>query len=220
MSTRILQKISFFSHLRKAELKRVMGIASMRKYSAGELIFSKHQTGNHLFVVKSGSVKIYTSPGLHRKKTLAYLRDGDFFGEMALLGGKIRSASAQATADSELLVIHRKNFKKLIFEDRTFTLKLLYTMSERLRKADREIESLIFQNILGRLVRTIVGLCGSRHQCPITLTLSQQELADLLGTTREPLSRALAMLKRSGMIDSRNKHIVVKNLSRLKAISN
>lgn len=220
MTAKILRKVSFFSHLRNLELHRIMSIASSKKYKAGEIIFSKEQIGNHLFVVKSGSVKIYTSPGFARKKTFAYLNEGNFFGEMALLGGRVRSASAQAITDCELLVIPREKFKKIISTDIEFTLGMLHTLSERLRMANREIESLLFQNVLGRLVRTLVDLCGAKRQCPITLELSQRELADFVGTTREPLSRALAMLKRSEMVDSGNKRIIVKNLSRLKAITN
>ncbi len=219
MTAKILRKVSFFRHLRNAELRRIISIASARKYRAGEIIFSKEQIGNHLFVVKSGSVKIYTSPGFGRKKTFAYLNEGNFFGEMALLGGRVRSASAQAITDCELLVIHREKFKKIILTDMEFTLGMLHTLSERLRRANQEIESLLFQNTLGRLVRTLVDLCGAKRQCPITLELSQRELADFVGTTREPLSRALAMLRHSELVDSGNKRIIVKNLSRLKAIS-
>jgi len=219
MTTKILQNVSFFSHLREPELQRILSISLVKKYSPGELIFTKEQTGNHLFVVRSGSVKIYTGTGPKRRKTLAYLGQGDFFGEMALLGGKTRSASAQAITETELIVINREIFKKLIFTDKEFTMKILYTLSERLRKADKELESMLFQNILGRLVRTLVALSGNKHQTPITLALSRQELADCVGTTREPLSRAISILRKGGLVDSRNKHLIIKNLERLKAIS-
>ncbi|MFH1620025.1 MAG: Crp/Fnr family transcriptional regulator [bacterium] len=218
MTTRILKKIAFFRHLRQQELKRIISIAGRYSHKAGKIIFSKEEVGNHLFIVKSGKVGIYISPGFNRKKTFAYLKSGDFFGEMALLGGKIRSASAQAVTDCELMVIHRKNFRKLLFTDIKFTLRLLYTISERLQMADKEIEALLFKNVLGRLVRTLVNLCGLKKQTPISLGISQQELADFVGTTREPLSRALSLLKRNGTIESKNRHIIIKNLARLKSI--
>lgn len=219
MSTKILKQVSLFRHLRNRELQRIMTISSIWKFAKGDIIFDKQEVGNHFFIVRTGKVKIFTETFLSRRKTLAYLGPGDFFGEMALLGGKVRSASAQAMDNCELLVIQRKKFKDLICTDREFTFKLLHTMSERLRKADSEIESLLFQNMLGRLVQTLVTLVERRHKSPIAMNISLQELADFVGTTREPLSRALAHLKKGNTIEYKNKQMVIKDLARLKAMA-
>jgi len=142
---------------------------------------------------------------------------GDFFGEMALLGGKVRSASAQAVENSELLVINDKNFKKLLKSDFNFTLRLLYTLAGRLKQADEEIESLLFQNTLCRLAKALFRLSQETSQPVLKITV--QELADYVGTTREPLSRALSVMRRSQIIECRDRQVVITDAKRLTAMA-
>jgi len=221
MPVKYLETTSCFKHLASAELKRLFSIAKTVRVPANTMIFSKDEAGETFFVVNSGRVKIFTTTATDRTKTLAYLGPGDFFGEMALLGGKVRSASARAEEDSELLVITKANFNRLIKKDGEFTLQLLHTLSERLRKADEEIEALLFHNMLGRLAGAILKLCGEVPPgCePPGIEMSIQELADYIGTTREPLSRALAMLRRTGMLDYKDRKISITDIARLKAIA-
>jgi len=220
MSANVLKKAGFFSNFKDPELRRVMAISKEAKYAKDELIFDRETVGNAFFVVLKGRVKIFTGEG-RRMKTLAYLGEGDFLGEMALLGGKVRSASAMAAEDSRLLVITKNNFLKLLGTDRQFSLSLLRTLSDRLRQANHEIESLLFHNMIGRLACAILQLC---RECgaisePAEIKMTLRELADYVGTTREPLSRALAMLKRSGAITYEDKTLTVRDFSKLKSIS-
>ena len=163
MVASILKQVSFFSGLNNGELNKVLAIAAVKKYAPGQMVFAKEDLGNNFFIVKSGRIKIFTTVGSDKKKTFAFLKKGDFFGEMSLLGGKIRSASAQAADESELFVIPKKNFKRLILENPDFTLKLLHILVERLNKCDKEIESMLFHNILGRLADAILD---ALHQPP------------------------------------------------------
>lgn len=211
-----VRRPEIFKHLRDSQLRRMMAISKPENCKAGEIIFSAHDIGDKFFGVESGRVRIFTQAN-RREKTLAYIEAGDFFGEMALLDGKHRSASAQALVDTKLMVVNKTAFRKLL-ADTDFTIKLLDTLTRRLREADREIESLLFQNMLGRLARAIIKLAGPEKTHKASLHMTLRELANYIGTTREPLSRAMASLKRCGLIDYQEKTLQIKNYRRLAAI--
>jgi CRP-like cAMP-binding protein len=198
-----IKKVPFFKGLSDTEIMQVIKIAQSRRYKENELIFHKEDLGNSFFIVKEGCVKIFASIGGDKKKTFAFLKRGDFFGEMSLLGGRVRSTSAQAADETELYVISKKNFKRLIMTNPEFTLKLLQTLAERLTKADKEITSMLFHNILGRLAQAILELAKGKTGSPVVVEIDQSELAQYLGTTRVPVCRAVNMLKRAGVIDYR-----------------
>jgi CRP/FNR family transcriptional regulator/CRP/FNR family cyclic AMP-dependent transcriptional regulator len=219
MVANALKKVLLFRGLTPRELKQILSISVLRRYAAGEMVFAKRDLGNTFFIVKTGRIKIFTTVGADKKKTFAFLKKGDFFGEMSLLGGRIRSASAQAAEESELFVISKKNFKRLILENADFTLKLLHTLAERLNECDKEIESMLFHNILGRLAEAILKLSADKHTKPVKMAIDQNELAQYLGTTRVPVCRAINTLKRSGVIDYRRGELVILNQARLKSIA-
>jgi CRP/FNR family transcriptional regulator/CRP/FNR family cyclic AMP-dependent transcriptional regulator len=219
MTASALKKVPFFRGLPQREIERIFSISSIKRYSAGEMVFAKQDLGNNFFIVKSGRIKIFTSVGAGKKKTFAFLKKGDFFGEMSLLGGRVRSASAQAAEDSELFVISKTNFKRLILKNADFTLQLLHTLTERLNKCNKEVESMLFHNILGRLAEAILELSADKHTRPVKMAIDQNELAQYLGTTRVPVCRAINTLKRSGVIDYRRGELVILDQVRLRSIA-
>lgn len=219
MVSSVLKQISFFKDLSNSDLKKLFSIAGLKKYAAGQMVFAKADLGNNFFIVKTGRIKIFTTVGGGKKKTFAYLKKGDFFGEMSLLGGRTRSASAQAMEDSEVLVISKKNFKRLIIENPDFSLNLLQTLVERLHKANKDMESMLFHNILGRLAEAILELSKDKHTKPVKMAIDQNELAQYLGTTRVPVCRAINTLKRAGIIDYRRGELVILNQARLQSMA-
>jgi CRP/FNR family transcriptional regulator, cyclic AMP receptor protein len=220
---RFLKNVPFLSALPKKDLERIYKIAKTREFRPGEPIFTKAEAAEHMFVVLSGRVKIFTHSSGKKRKTFAYLLPGEFFGEMALLEGKTRSASAQAVDPSRILLIGKAEFKRLLISDPDLTYYLLRTVSERLRRANEEIEDLLFRNILGRVSKALFDL-GRRHgkaEGPsVTLgdKYTHQELADLVGTTREPLTRALSTLRRANLIDVRDGRYLIKDAAKLGAL--
>jgi len=215
----ILKEVSFFSGLNNLELNKVLAIAVVKKYSKGHMVFAKEDLGNNFFIVKSGRIKIFTTVGSNKTKTFAFLKKGDFFGEMSLLGGKTRSASAQAADESELFVIPKKKFKLLIHKNPDFTIKLLHTLVERLDKCNKDVECMLFHNILGRLADAILELSKDKHSKPVKMAIDQNELAQYLGTTRVPVCRAINTLKRSGVIDYHRGELIIMNSARLRSIA-
>jgi len=222
MALKYLQKIPFLRQVPGKDLNRILRLAKLKTYKKGEVIFRQEESGNHLFVVASGLIKIYVSSSTKRRKTMAILKAGDFFGEMALLDGQVRSANAMVLKPSAILMVHKNDFKRLLLSDPKLNFLVLRTLSERLRRANEQIQALLFKNVHGRVVKTLVEMAagGKKENGGVVLAqpMTRRDLAEIVGTTREPVTRSLSMLKRAGLIEYRDKDIVIKDLARMKAL--
>ncbi len=203
---KLLKRIPFLSALSPAHLREVYRLAREVEIAAGQPVFTKRQDAEAMFIVLSGRIKIYTDSAGKKRKTFAYLKEGEFFGEMALLEDLPRTASAQAVSASRLLLIYKKDFQRLLARDPRLALYLLKTLCERLRRANQELEGMLFRNILGRVAKVVLDQAKSSGEpwkgggIVLKDRFTQQELADMVGTTREPLTRALSSLRRAGLI--------------------
>lgn len=220
MDLSILRRIPFLSALSTAHLREIYRIARVREVEPREAIFSKAELARHMFIVMSGRVKIFTRSASKKSKTFAYLSAGDFFGEMALLEGSVRSASAQAVLPTRILLIGKSEFKRLLLADQKMSYHMLRTVSLRLRRANEEIESLLFRNILGRVSKALCDLSRTsgkyfRGGSLLNERYTHQELADLVGTTREPLTRALSTLRRADLVGIRHGRYYIKDTRKL-----
>jgi CRP-like cAMP-binding protein len=214
------RRISLFNRLPRAKLARLTRIARRREFPAGRTVFSAGEPARHMFVVLSGRIKIESPAHGRKRKTYSYLRRGDFFGEMALLDNDRRSASAISVEDSSLLIVSKADFKNLLLTDPALSLALIETLSARLRRADEEIEGLLFGTLVNRLAKLLRSLARGTRRAPINARRrgpTQQELADMLGTSREPLARALAILRRAGAVNSSRRGISVISPAKLEA---
>jgi len=202
---KLLKKIPFLSALSAKHLQEVYRLAEEVSVHTRQSLFAKRQDSDAMYIVLSGRIKIFTNSASKKRKTFAYLTEGEFFGEMSLLEGTTRSAAASAVEPSRLLMIRKKDFQRLLASDPKLALYLLQTVCERLRRANEEIEGLLFRNILGRVAKAMLELgrrSGEAHGTALILKdrYTQQELADVVGTTREPLTRALSTLRRAGLV--------------------
>jgi len=212
-------KNSFLRKLDKPLQKKIFSLARQKKYAKGDIIFKKDELGNKLFLVRSGRVKIFSSFGYNKRKTFSFLEPGDIFGEMALLGRNTRTASAQAIVPSEILIISKKNFKEFLLRNPGFSLRLMQVLVERWDRADKEIENMIFYNIMGRLASKLLELVGKRTRVPVELDIEQSELAECLGTTRVPICRAISVLKKREILSYKKKKILIYNIDKLKSMA-
>ncbi|MEF3280097.1 MAG: Crp/Fnr family transcriptional regulator [Elusimicrobiota bacterium] len=212
----LFRKVNIFSNFSDSEFKKISKILKIKKVKKGKIVFNKNEIGNSFFIVKSGKIKIFTNAS-HKKKVYSILGEGEFFGELALLGIKYRTASAQAEEDSELFSISSKDFQKYILKNKNFILKLLYNLAYRLKKADEEIEGLIFKNIFGRVAKEIFELSKKEKMGKIYIT--QKKLAENLGTTRIPVNRVLQKMKEKGIIDTSRERITIIDVDKIRSIS-
>ena len=159
----LLQRIPIFSGLNNKEFERLMTGMKRQYGKKGAFLFYENDEGGEMFLIVSGLVKVFKSDASGHIKTLTFLRDGDFFGEMALLDVEARSASAQFMEDTELMTLEGRSFRSIVDDHTVIALKMLKTMSTRLREANRQIEDLAFRNLPGRVASTIIRL-ADKHR--------------------------------------------------------
>ncbi len=192
----VFQRVSLFAELESGELEALSRVASVRQYPAGASILRESEPGDLFFVLLRGEVKVFVDSPDGREVVLTHLQAGDFFGEMALFAGDVRSASVTSLADSELVVLSRADFLAVLAHDFALTKKILRTLSARLRRANDVIESLALQDVGGRLARYLLRLAAESGKPPVDGYFvvhrpTHQEIANSIGATRETVTRML-----------------------------
>ncbi|MCD6412762.1 MAG: Crp/Fnr family transcriptional regulator [Elusimicrobia bacterium] len=223
VEAKILKKIPAFSKLSEKQMKQLSKISSVESFAKGDIIFSEESAGQILFFVISGRIKIYKSTPTGQVKTLTYLNKGDIFGEMAIFGGRSRSATARVMEACRILFIKANDFKKFAVKNVDVLLKIIGTLSARLKRADEEIKSLAYNSVLARCSFVLLDLAGQYGvnrdgRIFIQLPFTHAELASYVGTSREVISRMITKLKDLKYIEFQKGKIVILNPSGLRQI--
>lgn len=210
----LLKKIPLFSSLKNEELEAINMVSIVKKFQKDQIILLENEDGDSLFTITKGKVKVTTFSEHGKEVIFSILYDGDFFGDMSLLDGKPRSASVVAIEDSEVRMIRRPDFVRLLDQHPGIALKLLEELTSRLRKADERIESLALLDVTGRIAGTLLQL--AKEKCSSTLRgivirsrPTHQELANMAGTTRETVTRILKQLEQKNYIIISGKDITI-----------
>ncbi|MFH1982438.1 MAG: Crp/Fnr family transcriptional regulator [Pseudomonadota bacterium] len=182
----------------------------------GDVLFRKGAEGGRLFIVQKGAIKIVLPSPQGGEMIVCIFSEGDFLGEMALLDREPRSADAIAVRDSELLAISRRDFIDFLRSNETAMETILSTLSRRLRRTDTLLEDKCFLNISERLAKKLVELSDAfgvgdeaGEVIDIQIPLTQKELAEMVGATRESINKELGELKKAGLITMRGKTICI-----------
>lgn len=200
-----LKRVPLFSELDDEELRQLASVIREQSYKKHTTIVHVDDPGNALFILKSGLVKITIEDQHGYEIILRMLYPTDFFGEMSLLDGMPRSATVTTQEPSEVLTIHRDPFLDTIEKSPKILLKMTAVLSKRLRKANELIHSLAFFDVYGKVARVLLNLVNEKgrvteHGTVIDMRLTQQELADLAGMTRETMARTLRDFQQAGCI--------------------
>lgn len=201
----LLHSVPIFSDLPRSALSKIAERMVSRSYSKGQMILLEDALGETFFVIASGGVKITRLSDDGREVILAMLGEADFFGEMSLLDGEGRSANVVALEDSEVLTLTRSDFLEILEQYPKIAISLLEELTRRLRKSDQQIESLSLSDVEHRIGITLVRLAeelGTIHMGDVTIRNLpfQQDIANMAGTSRETVSRTLAILEEKGYI--------------------
>jgi CRP-like cAMP-binding protein len=207
----LLRDHPIFGAIDRAQLERLVSFARKRKVAAGTTIFVKGDPGTALYAVCTGTVKVSITASDGREAMLSLLHPGEIFGEMALLDGRPRAADVVATTDCELMMIERRDFLAFVHKEPSLALKFVEMLCDRLRRANEHFEEVIFQNLPVRLARTLLqlaaqGTAGTNRQ---TLKITQREISQMLGTTRESINKQLRIWAAAKMIALERGGIVV-----------
>ena len=200
-----LKKVPLFSDLDDEELHKLASIVREQNYKRRTTIVRVDDPGGALYILKSGLVKITIEDQHGDEMILRILYPTDFFGEMSLLDGMPRSATVTAQEPSEVLTISREHFLNIIEQSPKILLKMTAVLSQRLRNTNELIHSLAFFDVYGKVARLLLNLAAERGRVTeqgtvIDMRLTQQELAELAGMTRETMARTLRELQQAGCI--------------------
>ncbi|TXG86385.1 MAG: cyclic nucleotide-binding domain-containing protein [Rhodocyclaceae bacterium] len=190
-----------FSGVCDPELEQIAGVAAHRKVSRGTVIVRSGDPTDSLYILINGSARVMNSDEEGREVILSILGPGDFFGEMGLIDGSPRSADVVAAESCELLVISKADFKRCLQENFEVALNIMKRLVERLREADRKIESLALMDVYGRVAKLLLDVSeihDGRRIIPRRLT--KQDIAKMIGASREMVSRVMKDLEGSGYI--------------------
>jgi CRP/FNR family transcriptional regulator, cyclic AMP receptor protein len=216
-----LSTIPFFAGLERLALERVAAGMRARRFRRGEVIFHIGDPGDALFVIVQGEVKISLPSETGDEAILATLRSGDVFGELALLDGAPRSASATAISPTETVVLPRDRFRELIATEAGVRDALLASIAGELRRLTTHVEELHFLDITGRLAARLVRLANEGGKATadgdtrLASNLTQGDLAAMVGCTRQSVNKLLGQFTDDGLIRLDREGIVITDLDGL-----
>lgn len=221
MDITLLKKVPIFSQLNDEELEKIRGLCVTKKYGKDRLILIEEDTGSSMFLLQKGRVKVSRMSDDGREVILSILESGDFFGEMSLLDGKVRSASVTAIEDSEVLLLRRGDFLRLLEDYPQIAISLLKELAARIRRSDTQIKSLSLQDAMGRVASTLIMLAEDhgkiRHgQLVISRIPLQQDLANMAGTSRETISRVFKYLEEEKLIHRDRRKLLIPDYAKFK----
>lgn len=215
-SSQYLQRVGIFAGLDRDDLRDLAQRMQMREYAAGALIVGQEDRGDSLFIVVHGRVKVVLYGDNGREIILSMFREGEIFGEMSLLDNQPRSASVISLEPTKALVLERSAFVRHLSDHPTTATAILAEMSRRLRQADKVIGNLALLDVYGRLARLLQDL-AEREGVPtgegvlIKERPTQQEIASMIGTSRETVSRALSDFARRGLLTMSGRSVVLRS---------
>jgi CRP-like cAMP-binding protein len=190
------------------------------RHRVGDEIFAKGSPGNSLMAVLNGTVRISSVSDGGREIIFNLIHPGEIFGEIALLDGRERTADAIAMTDCELLVLHRRDFIPFIERRPDVCIKLIELLCHRLRRTSEQVEELSFSHLESRMAKALLRLAQeSEHQttpdAPIDLRITQRELGNMVGGSREHVNKQLQAWQKAGLIELGKGVIVIRNRSAL-----
>tara|TARA_Y100000748_G_scaffold47570_2_gene36090 strand:- start:6432 stop:7115 length:684 start_codon:yes stop_codon:yes gene_type:complete len=211
---KLLQSVALFWDLNDEELGYISEKMVSRQYDTGNYIFLEESDGEQCFFVVKGSVKITRLSKEGREVILAMLNQGDFFGEMSLLDGESRSANVIALEKTEVLTLNRKDFLIVLHDYPKIAIQLLKELASRLRKSDRHIASLSLSDAEKRIALSIIRFADDQGtirngKVSISKIPIQQDIANMAGTSRETVSRALSVLEKENLIERNGRELII-----------
>jgi CRP/FNR family transcriptional regulator len=217
----LLSRVPLFSELSRGELERISRVAVPRSFPAGVRVFHEGDRSDACYLVRSGDLRVTREHSDGRAIALATLGPGDIFGELAMLDGQARSASVETLSDSELLALPAADVRRLLAAHSEISVKLIAALTRRLRETNERVARQSFQTVPSRVAGVLTQLVAEETVPEglqgVTIRMTQADLAQLAGTSRESVSRFLATLERAGVVQVGRGRVTVVEPRRLRA---
>ena len=212
VSTLLLRNVPLFSQLPEGQLSLLTRVVGRKAFPRSSTIISAGDPTDSLYIVIAGRLKVMMSDDEGREVILAILSSGEFFGEMGLVDDAPRSATVIAIEPCELLTISKADFKKCLAENFDICMGVMRGLVKRLRDADRKIGSLALMDVYGRVARLLLEMADTIDgQKVVTKKLPKQDIAKMIGASREMVSRVMKDLQTGGYIEVRQGAIFLRD---------
>jgi CRP-like cAMP-binding protein len=209
-----IRSVPLFRALSDDPLRELAGRLATREVRRGEVIFRRGDQGTTLYVIDAGAVRISNLATDGREAVVALLGPGEVFGELSLFGQGLRSADAHAMEDGRLLSLSHEDFRPYLEQHAAVAVALLDILASRLRETDEALQDVIFQDVPGRVAKRLCQLAANHgvsleDGVLIDLTLTQEDLARMVGSSRETVNKALTAFTARGWIRSIDRRYVI-----------
>lgn len=216
-----LKQISIFSQLKEEFLQKIDHISIIRNFAKGRIIFVEGEPGEAFYYIKSGLVKISKDSSDGREHILHILNEGHVFAEVTLFNNTSYPATAEVLEEAQIGIIKNNDLEKLIVENPEISLELIKYLNHRLIEAQNKVRNLALYDTFGRTAQALVKLADdygkkTSEGIELELSISRQELANIVGTTRETVIRVLAAFKKEKSIELDKSHIKIKDIEKVK----
>ena len=212
VSTAVLKTVPLFASLAEEQLRMLTTMVTRKSTPRSTTIMAGGDPTDSLYIVLSGRLKVMMSDSEGKEVILAILGPGEFFGEMGLIDDEPRSATVVTIEPCELLSIAKRDFKKCMAENFQMTEAVMRGLVRRLREADRKIGSLALLDVYGRVARLLLDMAENVDgEKVVTKRLPKQDIAKMIGASREMVSRVMKDLQTGGYIEMRGSTIVLRD---------
>ena len=212
VSTAVLKAVPLFASFPEDQLRMLTTMVARRSAGRNTTIMSSGDATDSLYIVLSGRLKVMMSDSEGKEVILSILGPGEFFGEMGLIDDEPRSASVVTIEPCELLSITKRDFKRCLAENFEMAMAVMRGLVKRLREADRKIGSLALLDVYGRVARLLLDMAENVNgEKIVTKRLPKQDIAKMIGASREMVSRVMKDLQTGGYIEMRGSNIVLRD---------
>jgi CRP/FNR family transcriptional regulator, cyclic AMP receptor protein len=219
----IFERHFLFGKLSASEIDSLISYARVERYAVGREIFAKGSPGHSLMAVLQGSIKISSLSNDGKEIVFAIYNAGEIFGEIGVLDGEERSADATAMTDCELLVLNRRDFLRVLENRADLCMILLRILCRRLRQTSEQVEDVMFRHLESRVAKALLQLAESvglhgLQSVSVELHVSQRELGNMAGGSRESVNKILQNWHRQGLIDLGKASVLIRDLEALRRL--
>ena len=200
----LIRRVPLFSMLTPSQAEAVAEAVIKRRFKRGEMIVEQGKKSNALFIILTGRARVLTADARGREVILANMAPGDYIGEMSLIDNEPHSASVRTEVQTDVLMLGRVEFARCLPENTSMAYAVMKGLVQRLRSADRKIESLALMDVYGRVARALIEASelDQEGQPMIKDKVSRQDLAKMVGASREMVSRVMKDLEERGYIET------------------
>lgn len=209
----LLSSIEFFKGFDPDSLDAVMATTSDRTFARGGVVFAESEAASELFVVTSGRIAIANRSIDGRESVVALMERGDLFGEMPLFDGLARSAEARALESSEVIAIPYAPLRAIYTDRPQLLWNVVEMLANRLRNTDGQLADSVFLDVTGRTAKRLLELAGNADE--FSLPITQEELAGMVGASRERVNKAIASFVKLGWIEQSERRYRITNRPQL-----